>query len=179
MTTRAHSVFGPFRLDAANAQLSRGDEEISLRRKTMRTSSATTSLMAMGLSLIMLLAGCSSSQPAAANSLGPAEAVSDVPEVNAILEASCFQCHSNTGRAPWYAAVSPTYLAANSARGVLNFSAWQSYDAARRAAALKSIAQSVGAGAMPPGDYTGLDHSARLSEEQKQVLLHWAAQPAH
>ncbi len=34
MTTRALSVFGPFRLDAANAQLWRGDEEISLRRKT-------------------------------------------------------------------------------------------------------------------------------------------------
>src|SRR5580704_1940102 len=34
MTTRVLSVFGPFRLDAANAQLWRGDEEISLRRKT-------------------------------------------------------------------------------------------------------------------------------------------------
>jgi hypothetical protein len=32
---------------------------------------------------------------------------------------------------------------------------------------------------MPPGDYTVLDHSARLSEDQKQALLKWAAQPAH
>jgi mono/diheme cytochrome c family protein len=143
----------------------------------MRTSSATTSII-IGLSLGLLLAGCSSSQPTAASAT-PANTVSSDPAVHAILETSCFQCHSNTGSAPWYAAVSPTYLAANSARAVLNFSDWQSYDAQKRAAELKSIEQSITAGSMPPGDYTALDHSARLSEERKQVLLKWAAQPAH
>ncbi len=132
--------------------------------------------MALGLSLGMLSGGCSSSrQPAAP----VANAVSADPAVDAILTTSCFQCHSNRGSAPWYAAVSPTYLAANSARGVLNFSDWQSYDADQKVAELKRIAQSVGAGSMPPGDYTALDHSARLSEDQKQILLKWAAQPAH
>jgi hypothetical protein len=65
---------------------------------------------------------------------------------------------------------------------VLNFSDWQTYDAQKRSAALKSIEQSVSAGSMPPGDYTALDHSARLTEEQKQALLKWAshvAVPAH
>jgi len=75
--------------------------------------------------------------------------------------------------------VSPTYLAANSARGVLNFSDWQSFDAEKKAAELKSIAQSVGAESMPPVDYTALDHSARLGDDQKGTLLKWAAQPAH
>jgi len=143
----------------------------------MTTSSATTSIIALGLSL--LFAGCSSSQPATTPSALPSNAVSSDAEVKSILERSCFQCHSSTGSAPWYAAVSPTYLAANSARGVLNFSDWQSYDEEKRVAELKSIEQSVGAGSMPPGDYTTLDHSARLSEDQKQTLLKWAAQPAH
>ena len=98
--------------------------------------------------------------------------------MSAILESACYECHSTGGTAPWYAAVSPTYLAANSARGVLNFSDWQGYDAQQRAAALKSIEQSVSAGSMPPGDYTALDHSARLTDEQKQTLLKWASQPA-
>jgi Haem-binding domain len=62
---------------------------------------------------------------------------------------------------------------------VLNFSDWQSYDAERRAAERNRIEQSVSAGSMPPGDYTMLDHSARIGEDQKQVLLKWAAQPAH
>jgi uncharacterized membrane protein len=98
--------------------------------------------------------------------------------VSAILESSCYECHSTGGRAPWYAAVSPTYLAANSARGVLNFSDWQTYDAQKKAAELKTIEQSVSSGSMPPGDYTALDHSANLTQEQKQALLQWASQPA-
>lgn len=143
----------------------------------MRTSSEKTCILALGLGL--LLAGCSSSQPTTAPEPATSGAVSSDPAVSSILETSCFQCHSNAGSAPWYAAMSPTYLMANSARGVLNFSDWQTYGADKRAAELKSIAQSVGAGSMPPGDYTALDHSARLSDEQKQTLLKWAAQPAH
>jgi hypothetical protein len=108
-----------------------------------------------------------------------ANAVSADPEVNAIIEGSCFQCHSNTGSAPLYAAISPTYLAANSAREALNFSDWQTYDGEKKAAELRVIEQTVSAGSMPPGDYTMLDHSARLSDDQKQALLKWAAQPAH
>ena len=131
------------------------------------------------VSLGLLLAGCSSSQQTAAPSGPTANAVSSDPEVNAILERSCFQCHSDTGSAPWYAAISPTYLASGSARGVLNFSDWQSYEGEKRTAELKSIEDSVSAGSMPPGDYTALDHSASLSEDQKQALLKWVAQPAH
>jgi hypothetical protein len=134
--------------------------------------------IALGFSLMLLFAGCSSSQQPASTE-APATGVSTDPQVNATLQSSCFQCHLSTGSAPWYAAVSPTYLAANSARGVLNFSDWQTYDAEKRAAELKSIEQAVSGGSMPPGDYTALDHSARLSDDQKQVLLKWAAQPAH
>ena len=143
-------------------------------------------LMKMSLSiawlggLSLLIVACSSSQkttaPEAAVSAS-ANAVSTDPQVNAILESSCCECHSTGGSAPWYATISPTYLAATSARGVLNFSDWHTYDAQKRAAELKSIEQSVSAGSMPPGDYTALDHSARLTEGQKQVLLKWASHP--
>ena len=132
------------------------------------------------IGLTVLLTGCSSSQPTATNS-APApsstNSVSTDPEVNAAIEQSCYQCHSSDGKAPWYAAVSPTYLAANSARKVLNFSDWQTYDNQKKAEALKNIEQTVESGSMPPGDYTALDHSARLSDEQKQALLKWAAMP--
>ena len=126
--------------------------------------------------LVLLISGCASSQetPPPANLQGTG--VSSDPQVNAILENSCYFCHSTGKSAPWYTAISPTYLAANSARGVLNFSDWQTYDDGRKAAALKSIEQSVISGSMPPGDYTALDHSARLSDEQKQTLLKWASQ---
>ena len=129
----------------------------------------------------LMIAGCSTSkEPATFGSTPPGSTkpVSSEP-VNAILQQSCFQCHSTGGVAPWYAAVSPTYLAANSAREVLNFSDWQTYDAAKKARELKNIEQSVSAGSMPPGDFTVLDPSARLSDDQKRELLKWAALPAH
>jgi len=130
------------------------------------------------LALALLIAGCSSSQSSATPATSSTNEVSADSQVNAILEQSCYQCHSTGGSAPWYAAVSPTYLAANSARGVLNFSDWQTYDAQKKAEALKNIEQSVNAGSMPPGDYTALDHSARLTDDQKQALVKWAS-PAH
>jgi uncharacterized membrane protein len=145
----------------------------------------TTSFRIAWLFALVLFAGCSSSRettaPEATGS-SSANAVSTDPQVSAILESACYECHSSAGKAPWYAAVSPTYLASNSARGVLNFSDWQTYDAEQRSAALKSIEQAVSNGSMPPGDYTALDHSARLSEDQKHALLKWASQgalPAH
>ena len=125
--------------------------------------------------LAVLIAGCSSSQQSLSSSTNTVSADS---QVNTILQKSCYQCHSTGGSAPWYAAVSPTYLAANSARGVLNFSDWQTYDAQKRSEALKNIEASVNGGSMPPGDYTALDHSARLSDDDKQALLKWASQPA-
>ncbi|MGA7872299.1 MAG: heme-binding domain-containing protein [Candidatus Binatus sp.] len=133
------------------------------------------------LGLGLLIAGCSSSQQTSTpGTTAPSSTkeVSTDPQVNAILESSCYQCHSTGGSAPWYAAVSPTYLASNSARGVLNFSDWQAYDAQKKTDALKKIEQSVSAGSMPPGDYTALDHSARLTDDQKQALLQWASAPA-
>jgi uncharacterized membrane protein len=133
------------------------------------------------IALTVLITGCSSSQqtttpeapvPSSTNT------VSNDSQVNTILQKSCYQCHSTGGSAPWYAAVSPTYLSANSARGVLNFSDWQTYDAQKKSEALKNIEASVNGGSMPPGDYTALDHSARLSGDEKQALLKWASQPA-
>jgi uncharacterized membrane protein len=141
-------------------------------------SSTSTTTLSIALGLMLLIAGCSSSQQPASTE-APTTGVSGDPQVSSILQSSCFQCHSSSGRAPWYAAVSPTYLAANSARGVLNFSDWQTYDTEKRAAELKSIEQAIRGGSMPPGDYTALDHTAGLTDDQKQVLLKWAAQPAH
>lgn len=128
------------------------------------------------LLLVPLISNCSSSQQMPAQAAAQGTGVSSDLQVNGILENSCYSCHSTGGSAPWYAAISPTHLAANSARKVLNFSDWQTYDTDKQAAELKSIEESVSSGSMPPGDYTALDHSARLSDDQKQTLLKWASQ---
>ena len=127
--------------------------------------------------LLLLIPACSSSQKMPAQAATQGTGLSSDPQVNAILENSCYSCHSTGGKAPWYAAISPTYLASNSDRGVLNFSDWQAYGDGKKAAELKSIEKSVNSGSMPPGDYTALDRSARLSDDQKQALLKWASLP--
>ena len=126
--------------------------------------------IALLVSLALLIVGCSSSQQTA-TAPSSTNAVSTDRQVNAILEQSCYECHSIGGSAPWYAAVSPTYLAANSARGVLNFSDWQTYDAQNKADALKNIEQDVSGGSMPPGDYTALDHSARALHPENSAEM--------
>jgi len=144
------------------------------------------SIVARRLILAALLglvaAGCSASEPesrpAGNQTVVAGGEVSTDPSINAILERSCYSCHSTGGTAPWYAAVSPTYLAAGSARKVLNFTEWQTYDADKKAAELKSISDSVRSGSMPPGDYTALDHSARLSDDEKQAVLAWVSKSA-
>jgi len=147
------------------------------------TTKTKISFPIAGLVFTLLISSCSSStQTTTPEPTVPANGVSSDAQVNAILESSCYECHSTGGSAPWYAAVSPTYLAANSARSALNFSDWQTYDPQKKAEELKSIEQSVSGGSMPPGDYTALDHSARLTDQQKQTLLTWASQfalPAH
>lgn len=141
--------------------------------------------IAWPVALAALIVGCSSSrQTATPEATVPSSTTTAGidPQVNAILEQSCYECHSTGGHAPWYAAISPTYLDANSARGVLNFSDWQIYDAKKKSDALKNIENSVNRGSMPPGDYTALDHSARLTDDEKQAILKWASQsaiPAH
>ena len=74
--------------------------------------------------LTLVFVGCSSSQQTAApetTAQRSTNAVSTDRQVNAILQQSCYECHSTGGSAPWYAAVSPTYLAVNSARGGTQF----------------------------------------------------------
>jgi len=143
----------------------------------------------LGLAILVAsaIAGCSSSQnPAASGSAGisPADPVISDAQINAIVMKSCFGCHSNGDRTPWYVTVAPSYWWNRSgAREAVNFSDWQTYDPQRRAAAIQAIAASVGSGRMPPSDYTLFDSSARLSDAQAQAVVEWAAEqlarPAH
>ncbi len=155
------------------------NEPAALRKDSAMKDVSIWSLVVLAMACCAWAAGCSSTEsnsttPAATESAASSASID--PRINAILETSCYSCHSTGGTTPWYAAVSPTYLASNSARHVLNFSDWQTYDAEKKAAELKSIAKSVSSGSMPPGDYTVLDHSARLSDADKQALLNWASQ---
>jgi hypothetical protein len=65
---------------------------------------------------------------------------------------------------------------ADKARGVLNFSNWSTLDEKQRRAMAPGIAEVVDSGSMPPGDFCFFYPSAKLSDEQKKLVLQWTSQ---
>ncbi len=135
----------------------------------------------------ILIAGCSSSRNSASTESLSAPTTTSLaadPQVNETLTNSCFDCHSEQGSGPWNAKIAPSYIfGANKARAVLNFSNWSNLDLKQRSAMASAIAAVVESGSMPPGDYDFFHPSAKLSDEQKQLMLQWTSQqialPAH
>ncbi len=104
----------------------------------------------------------------------------DVPEnVQQILKVSCYDCHSNTTKYPWYWHMEPGALILsnhfNDGKKEVNFSIFSTYPAARQYKKFKEIGEQVKQGEMPLSSYTLLHRDAVLTQEQKQVIVDWAA----
>ncbi|MRI57890.1 MAG: cytochrome C [Epsilonproteobacteria bacterium] len=99
-------------------------------------------------------------------------------EVMEIFRRSCYDCHSNETRWPWYADVAPMKWVVRrdviEGRKALNFSIWQEYDEQRKKELKKRIFRSVFM-AMPPPQYLWLHPDAKLSEEEKERVRLWAS----
>jgi aspartokinase-like uncharacterized kinase len=99
------------------------------------------------------------------------------PKVKTVLEEACYDCHSNNTRYPWYANIQPGgwWLAkhVNEGKEELNFSEFGSYSHRRQINKLRSIENSIKDDAMPLSSYTLLHQDARLSREEKVLLIDW------
>jgi hypothetical protein len=100
------------------------------------------------------------------------------PEVRQILAASCYDCHSNQTRYPWYAAVQPVgwWLSRHisNARQELNFAEFGSYAHKRQMKKLEALCDEVRDRTMPLKSYTFIHRSAKLTDTQITALTHWA-----
>jgi hypothetical protein len=104
--------------------------------------------------------------------------VVSVPEnVRAILQNACYDCHSNNTVYPWYSYIQPAgwWMNAHIKEGKedLNFSEFGSYSLRRRASKLHAIENSITDGSMPLWSYTLLHKKARLTKEDKTLLISW------
>lgn len=101
------------------------------------------------------------------------------PQVESILERSCFDCHSDKTVWPWYSNVAPVswFLInhVNEGRRHLNFSQWGQYDQNRRRARLREICDQVKAKEMPLSSYTPLHPKAKLTGTDIGTLCNWAS----
>lgn len=109
----------------------------------------------------------------------PAETEVAVPdEVMQVLRQSCYDCHSHETSWPWYSSVAPAKWLVrhdvSEARRKLNFSAWNRYDADRRAHKWEEVVEEVESGHMPLWYYLALHGDARLSDADREIVLDFA-----
>ncbi len=98
--------------------------------------------------------------------------------VNKILEKACYDCHSNNTRYPWYSNFQPVawWLDShiNEGKEELNFSEYGKRTLVKRAKKLRKIAEEVEEGEMPLKSYTWIHKDARLTDQEKKIVIDWA-----
>ncbi len=95
--------------------------------------------------------------------------------VAAILKVSCYDCHSNNTRYPWYSELQPGayFMAQHIKEGKeeLNFDEFNDYSKRRKKAKIKSIISQIEKDEMPLKSYRMMHGNARLSADKKKELL--------
>lgn len=98
-------------------------------------------------------------------------------EIVSILKASCYDCHSNESKYPWYTNIAPvswwTKNHINEGRAELNFSEWGTYSSRRMDHKLKECIEEVEENEMPLNYYVWVHSDAKLNPEQKEQLNKW------
>ncbi len=98
--------------------------------------------------------------------------------VDTLLQAACYDCHSNNTRYPWYTNIQPVgwWLRnhINNGKRHLNFNEFTTYSPEKQADKLEEVIKSQQEGWMPLDSYTWIHKDARLTEGQKQQIIAWA-----
>lgn len=93
-----------------------------------------------------------------------------------ILKTSCYDCHSNEVKYPWYSFVAPfswvisTHI--TEGKKALNFSTWENYSQEDKDEKMKTIFRTVYA-SMPLPSYIFLHENANLTKEQRSMIRNW------
>lgn len=99
-------------------------------------------------------------------------------EVKRILEVSCNDCHSDVTKYPWYNNITPVnyWLAehVNDGKKHFNISTWEGNSTKRKDHKFEEIIEMVDAKEMPLDSYTWIHREAKLTNEQRALLIEWA-----
>jgi hypothetical protein len=109
----------------------------------------------------------------------PVEGEVDAPDVVlSTLRSSCYDCHSNETRWPWYSRVAPVswWIARHVREGRqrLNFSTWAGMSGEDQGRAKEDIWEAVERGSMPLSDYLRMHPEAVLTDPQMEAVRRWA-----
>ena len=107
--------------------------------------------------------------------------VNNVPNnIKNKLQVSCYDCHSNNTKYPWYNKIQPVawFLEEHVKNGKaeLNFSEWGSLSSRRKASKLRSIIKQIESGEMPLDSYTLIHKEAKFSNEETNEIINFIGQ---
>jgi hypothetical protein len=98
-------------------------------------------------------------------------------EVKSILRTSCYNCHSNETKWPWYSNFAPvSWMIINDvsdARNKMNFSNWNKISFEKQEELKKDIWDEVRQEDMPPTLYTYVHPESKLDLLQKNIIKKW------
>ncbi|WP_439152464.1 heme-binding domain-containing protein [Winogradskyella sp.] len=98
-------------------------------------------------------------------------------DVKLILKSTCFDCHSDHTKYPWYNTITPVnYWLADHIRhgkGDFNVSKWNDYSDKKKDHKLEELAEEVEEGHMPLPSYTWTHSEAKLTKEQIASIEAW------
>ncbi len=98
-------------------------------------------------------------------------------ELGTIIENSCYDCHSNHTKYPWYSNVAPASWLLKShiddGRKHLNFSTWGDYNSKKKDHKLEECIEMIKSEEMPMKGYVLLHSEAEITHEQKMFLINW------
>lgn len=102
--------------------------------------------------------------------------IKNTPEnVASKIRASCYDCHSNETKYPWYSNVQPVAWFLKShideGRTKLNFSTFATYEPKRQAHKLAEAVEMVETGEMPMESYLLAHPEAKLTQEERQMII--------
>lgn len=103
--------------------------------------------------------------------------VSAPSEVMTILNNSCYDCHSNETKWPFYSKIAPISWLVSSdvkdGRRNLNFSEWNKMSDSKKKDKKDEIVEEISRDTMPLPIYLVIHSSASLSNEDKLLLKNW------
>lgn len=96
-------------------------------------------------------------------------------DITALVRNSCYDCHSNESKYPWYSNIAPfSWLLKNhidEGRHELNFSLFSTYEPKRQARKLQESIEMIEQDEMPLESYLLMHPEAKLSAENKKALM--------
>jgi hypothetical protein len=101
-------------------------------------------------------------------------------DVKLILKETCYDCHSDVTRYPWYNSITPVNYWLDShvkdGKKHFNFSNWEGNSVKRKDHKFEELIEMVEEKEMPLESYTWTHNEAKLSDTQIKSIVDWAKQ---